>query len=372
MAAMTSLGDDRRARLAQARLYLVCDARGDGGGDLAAFLDAALRGGADVVQLREKDGDDATILRAAADFRAACDAHGALFVLNDRPDLVAATGADGVHVGQDDLGPAQARALVGPDALIGRSTHTPAQLDAADADAHVDYFAVGPVHATPTKPGRPAVGLELIAHAASRPRRAPWFAIGGIAPDTIAPVVAAGARRVVVVRALTQAEHPEATARALRGALAQEDAPGTKRPRRSSEERNAELRAQLEPLAAGQRPGAVTVAAVVAVALAALVVVGYATGAHLGGRATLPGTLVLAGICLAAAAGMWRGRYGAVLGFEALLAFQIIVAALSLLVASNVWAVVLCLAVLGFGGWLFWKLIRAMARIQMRERRAGQ
>lgn len=218
MGAMASIGDDRRARLATARLYLVCDARGDGR-DLAAFLDAALRGGVDIVQLREKEGDEATILDAARTFRAAADAHGALFVLNDRPDLVAAAAADGAHVGQDDMSVAEARALIGPDALLGRSTHTPAQVDAAAADPEVDYFAVGPVHATPTKPGRPAVGVELVAHAASAPRRQPWFAIGGLDPATLGPVVAAGATRAVVVRALTGAADAEATARALRAAL---------------------------------------------------------------------------------------------------------------------------------------------------------
>src|SRR6185312_8717952 len=159
--AMTaSLDDGRRARLARARLYLVCGMAGDGRGDLRAFLDAALRGGVDVVQLREKEPavGDAALLDAARAFREACDAHGALFVLNDRPDLVAAAQADGVHVGQDDMPVAETRALVGDAALIGRSTHTPAQVeDAAVAD--VDYFAVGPIHATPTKPGRPAVGL---------------------------------------------------------------------------------------------------------------------------------------------------------------------------------------------------------------------
>jgi thiamine-phosphate pyrophosphorylase len=217
------LGDERRARLAAARLYLVCGAGGDGREDLRAFLDAVLRGGVDVVQLREKDptvGDDA-LLNAARAFRSAADAHGALFVLNDRPDLAAAAGADGVHVGQDDMPVAQARALVGEDVLLGRSTHTPEQVeDAAVAD--VDYFAVGPVHATPTKPGRPAVGLELIRHAARAARPVPWFAIGGIDAANVGAVVAAGATRIVVVRALTDANDPEATARALRGALPQE------------------------------------------------------------------------------------------------------------------------------------------------------
>lgn len=217
------IGDERRARLAAARLYLVCGAAGDGRGDLRAFLDAALRGGVDVVQLREKDAavEDDALLAAAGVFHDACDAHGALFVLNDRPDLAAAARADGVHVGQDDMPVADARALVGEDVLLGRSTHTPEQVeDAAVAD--VDYFAVGPVHATPTKPGRPAVGLELVRHAASAPRAVPWFAIGGIDGSNVGAVVAAGATRIVVVRALTEADDPEATARALRGALPQE------------------------------------------------------------------------------------------------------------------------------------------------------
>ncbi len=221
----TRLGDERRARLRDARLYLVCSAAGDGRGDLRAFLDAALRGGVDVVQLREKDPatSDAAILDAARVFRTAADAHGALFVLNDRPDLAAAAGAHGVHVGQDDMPVADARALVGEDVLLGRSTHTPEQVeDAAVAD--VDYFAVGPVHATPTKPGRPAVGLELIRHAARAPRPLPWFAIGGIDTANVGDVVAAGATRIVVVRALTEAPDPEAAARALRGALTRQEA----------------------------------------------------------------------------------------------------------------------------------------------------
>ncbi|HKG39645.1 MAG TPA: hypothetical protein VKB25_11695 [Conexibacter sp.] len=140
------------------------------------------------------------------------------------------------------------------------------------------------------------------------------------------------------------------------------------RRRRSSEERNAELRARLEPLAEGERPGAVTVGAVVAAVLAVLIVVGYLSGARIGDGGSLPGVLMLSAILLLAAWGMWHAKYWAVLGFEALLAFQVLVAALSLLVASNVWAAFLCVLVIGLGGWLFWKLIRAMARIQMPDR----
>jgi thiamine-phosphate pyrophosphorylase len=201
-----------RERLGGARLYLVCDARP------RPFLDAALRGGVDVVQLRDKALDDDGLVEAARAFRAAADAAGALFVLNDRPDLVAACAADGVHVGQDDLPPAVARAAVGADRLVGRSTHTPAQLAAAEADPDVDYYAVGPVHATPTKPGRPAAGLTYVAHAAHAATK-PWFAIGGIDARTIGAIVAGGARRAVVVRAIAAAEDPEAAARELRSAL---------------------------------------------------------------------------------------------------------------------------------------------------------
>jgi thiamine-phosphate pyrophosphorylase len=201
-----------RERLSDARLYLVCAARP------RSFLDAALRGGVDIVQLRDKTLDDAGVIDAAREFRAAADAAGALFVLNDRPDLVDACGADGVHVGQDDADPAAARAAVGADRIVGRSTHTPAQLAAAEADDDVDYYAVGPVHATPTKPGRPAAGLNYVAHAA-RAATKPWFAIGGIDAGTLGPVLQGGARRIVVVRAISDAADPEAAARGLREAL---------------------------------------------------------------------------------------------------------------------------------------------------------
>jgi thiamine-phosphate pyrophosphorylase len=197
-----------RERLATARLYLVCPARP------RAWLEAAVRGGVDILQLRDKTLDDDGLIEAAREFRAA----GALFVLNDRPDLVQACGADGVHVGQDDASPAQARAAVGPDRIVGRSTHAPAQAAAADADPDVDYLAVGPVHATPTKPGRPAAGLHYVAHAANAVAK-PWFAIGGLDAGNLHEVLERGASRIVVVRAIAEAEDPEAAARALREAL---------------------------------------------------------------------------------------------------------------------------------------------------------
>ncbi len=189
---------DRRERLREARLYLICDDRPD------QFLERALRGGVDIVQLRVKRGTDEAVLSAARRLAAICARHGALFVVNDRPDLAAQAGADGVHVGQDDVPVAQARATVGPDRLVGLSTHSPAQIDAA---AGADYIGVGPVHATPTKPGRPAVGLELVRYAAEH-ARVPWFAIGGIDRDNVEEVRAAGAERIAVVRALTEADDP--------------------------------------------------------------------------------------------------------------------------------------------------------------------
>jgi thiamine-phosphate pyrophosphorylase len=201
-----------RERLATARLYLVCDARP------LEWLRAALRGGVDLVQLRDRSLGDHGLVAAAHAFRAAADEAGALFILNDRPDLVEACGADGVHVGQEDATPAKARAAVGPERIVGRSTHEPAQADAAQADPHVDYLAVGPVHATPTKPGRPASGLDYVSYAARKVAK-PWFAIGGLDATTVGAAIDRGARRIVVVRAIAEAADPEAAARELRRAL---------------------------------------------------------------------------------------------------------------------------------------------------------
>ncbi len=199
---------NRRERLRSARLYLVCAEETDD------FLHRVLGAGIDIVQLRVKDAGDEAILAAGQRFARATAAHDALFILNDRPDLVAAAGADGVHVGQDDAAVDEARAIVGPDRLIGLSTHSPAQVDAA-AKLEVDYIGVGPVHATPTKPGRPAVGLELVRYAAAN-ASVPFFAIGGISPANVTAVRSAGAERIAVVRALTEASDPVRAARQLR------------------------------------------------------------------------------------------------------------------------------------------------------------
>jgi thiamine-phosphate pyrophosphorylase len=201
---------DRRARLETARLYFIADAR-PGGRPLAEVLAPALAGGVDLFQLRDKTARDEDVLAAAAVARELCAQAGALFFVNDRPDLAAAAGADGVHVGQDDGSVADARAIVGPDALVGQSTHSPAELDAA-TDA--DLIGVGPVHATPTKAGRTPAGIELVRYAAAQ-ARVPWFAIGGMDPVTIPEAMAAGARRVAIVRAIADADDPRAAAAAL-------------------------------------------------------------------------------------------------------------------------------------------------------------
>ena len=203
-----------RERIAAMHLYLVCDRRP------RAFLDAALRGGADMIQLRDKSLDDDALIAVAREFRAAADGAGVLFILNDRPDLVAACAADGVHIGQADGSAAIARAAVGPDRIVGRSTHSPEQGAAADADPDVDYLAVGPVHMTPTKPGRPAAGLAYVEWAAANVTK-PWFAIGGLDAANVGAASARGATRIVVVRAITDAADPAAAARALRERLAE-------------------------------------------------------------------------------------------------------------------------------------------------------
>jgi len=211
---LTEIGKTRRERLQAARVYFVVEAGVD-----QALLRAALAGGADMLQLRDKHASDDDLLRAAALFRAACDEHRALFWLNDRPDLVEAARADGVHVGQDDEPVGAVREAVGPDVLIGLSTHSPEQLDAALV-TDADQLSVGPVYETPTKEGRPATGLGYVSYAAQRAGgERPWFAIGGIDRGNVGEVVAAGAGRIVVVRAIRDAADPAAAASQLRAAL---------------------------------------------------------------------------------------------------------------------------------------------------------
>jgi thiamine-phosphate pyrophosphorylase len=199
--------------LADRRLYLCTADRPD----LESFVASCIRGGVDVVQLRDKELDARPLLERAGIALGVCRDLGVPFILNDRPDLALEVGADGVHVGQDDAPPALCRRLLGSGAIVGFSTHAPCELDAAAAEP-VDYLSAGPVMATPTKPGRPGTGLDYLRHAAAN-ATVPWFVTGGAAPDTVGAMIDAGARRFVVVRWLTESTEPEVAAKALRSAI---------------------------------------------------------------------------------------------------------------------------------------------------------
>jgi thiamine-phosphate pyrophosphorylase len=209
--------------LSLARLYLCTDAR-ERQGDLPEFLDAVLAAGVDIVQLRQKGLEARQELAHLEVFADACRRHGALLAVNDRADIASAADPDILHLGQDDLPVPVARRLVGESMLIGRSTHSVAQVDAAAVEPGVDYFCVGPVWPTPTKPGRPGAGLGLVRYATGAHTDRPWFAIGGIDETNLDQVLAAGARRVVVVRAITEAADPAAAAASLARRLRQADA----------------------------------------------------------------------------------------------------------------------------------------------------
>ena len=209
-------GAARRARLADARLYLCTPSRPD----LAEFLDAVLAGGVDVVQLREKGLEARQEIALCEVLADAAARHGALWSVNDRADVAHVARPDVLHLGQDDLPVDAARALLGPDVLVGRSCHDEEQVRAAALQPGVDYFCVGPTWPTPTKPGRPAPGLPLTRFAAGLGTDRPWFAIGGIDEGNLDQVLEAGARRIVVVRALTEAADPHAAAARLKSRLA--------------------------------------------------------------------------------------------------------------------------------------------------------
>jgi thiamine-phosphate pyrophosphorylase len=199
--------------LSRRRLYLCTPDRPD----LAAFLTSCISGGVDVVQLRDKDLAARPLLARAALAAAVCHEHGVPFVLNDRPDLALEAGADGVHVGQDDAPVALARRILGPAAIVGLSTHAPADLAAA-AGEDVSYISAGPVEATPTKPGRPGTGVGYVTLASGR-SSVPVFVTGGVTPERIPVLAAAGVRHFVVVRHLTQAPDARRAARDLRDAI---------------------------------------------------------------------------------------------------------------------------------------------------------
>jgi thiamine-phosphate pyrophosphorylase len=211
-----AIGALRRQRLRWARLYFVCDALPHNR-DPEAMLNAAMSGGVGMIELRDREHPRSAVERSGHTFRRLANTYGALFIVNDDPHFALELGADGVHIGQDDMDPAGARRIMGPDAIVGLSTHSREQIEAA-ASAPVDYISVGPIWETPTKEGRAATGLELIAAAAEIARQ-PFFAIGGIDTGNVEQVVSARAERVCVVRAIRDAENPRAAAAALFGAV---------------------------------------------------------------------------------------------------------------------------------------------------------
>ena len=200
--------------LSERRLYLCTPDRTD----LQPFIDACIAGGVDMVQLRDKELDAGPLIERARLALKVCRHHGVPFIVNDRPDIALEVGADGVHVGQDDVPPALARRILGPDAIVGMSTHAPSDLDAA-LEEPVDYVSAGPVSPTPTKPGRPGTGIRYLTYAVERAKAKPWFVTGGVTPESLPLMAAAGARRFVAVRWMTEAEDPKAAAQALRDAI---------------------------------------------------------------------------------------------------------------------------------------------------------
>jgi thiamine-phosphate pyrophosphorylase len=215
---VSARADNLQARLAEARLYLCTDAR-ERQGDLSWFLQDVLSNGVDIIQLRQKDLEAREELRYLEMFKKACAAHGALLAVNDRADVAEVAGADVLHLGQGDLWSRDARGIIGPEPLIGLSSHAEAESLAASTEPAADYFCTGPVWPTPTKPGRPAPGLPLVRYAAGLRTARPWFAIGGIDETNLDEVLAAGATRIVVVRAITEADEPGAAAARLAARL---------------------------------------------------------------------------------------------------------------------------------------------------------
>jgi thiamine-phosphate pyrophosphorylase len=348
--------ENPRERLKEARLYLICE------GMEEQRLEAALRGGVDIVELMDNGQEPAEILAAAARLQPVCERHGVPLMLNNCPDLVAAAGADGVHIDSAAIDIAQARATIGPELLLGGSAHTPEEVDAAQR-LPLDYISIGPVHATPTRPDRPAAGYGLVTYA-SRNSRLPFFAVGGIEPHNTGAVAAAGAGRIAVVRAITEADDPERSAVVLRAEVTT-PADFLERYRARTEAQNAAARARLEPLGPGERPWPLRISVAIT-ALAALVnLVAFAAGVKFSGD-KLSTTEVVTFVVLMGllAAGMWRRSGAAVLLFMALLAVIVVLFSLFLIEASNALGVIVPLIFIGGGGYLFWKLVRVLGRIQ--------
>ncbi len=331
------------------------------GRDLFETVDAAIEGGVDIVQLRAKEAPDEWLIEAGSYLARRCHERRVLFIINDRPDLVEAIGADGVHIGQDDGTVAEARRLAGPSALVGVSTHAPDQLARAAADG-ADYAGVGPVHTTPTKPGRAATGYRYVWEA-SQQAELPWFAIGGIDEQTIDRTLASGAERVAVVRAIAEAEDPAAATARLADAVA------NRSERSAAEERNAARPRHPAPVCAGRapRPGGLCRDAdrrdrsrkppAARDRLPAARIPAHHRGADRpGGLCARHGGPRHAGVAAARLA---------LLITQALLAIGALFAFAALVLSPSVANAIGSTIVLAVTGTLFWKLVRVLARAQM-------
>jgi thiamine-phosphate pyrophosphorylase len=350
-----------REKLGLARVFLVFNEIDD------LVLDAALRGGVDMAEILTEGKSDEQILSDAQQLKPVCDRHGVPLLLSARADLVEQADADGVHLGQDDDIEA-ARAAVGPERVIGLSTHTQAQIDAAIWSG-VDYISIGPVNPTWYAPGKPAIGTKLLTYA-SRNIDIPFFAAGGVQVENTGAMAAAGAQRVVISRAILESHAPDKAAEFIRDEIIH-PSDFLERYRARTESQNAAARAKLTPLEPGERPPALLIS--VALCLIGAIVNVVAFGAGMKVEGTKPGTdtiVIFAVVALALAFGMWRKVYQAVLLFMAVLSVVVVLFALFLIEASNVLGLLVGLIVCFGGGTLLWKMIRVAGRIQAPERPA--
>ena len=348
----------RRLRLLESDLYLVIGPVA--GRDLEQTVLEAIEGGVDIVQLRAKGASDEELISFGSHLARLCHERRVMFIINDRPDLVEPIGADGVHVGQDDLSVAEARRIAGPSALVGVSTHSEEQLEQAAADG-ADYAGVGPVHETPTKPGRPATGYRYVHHASLR-AKLPWFAIGGIDESTIDRTLASGAERIVVVRAIAEADDPRAVAASLKQAIAD-------RPRRASaEERNAAVRSELRPFAPGERPAVAAIAAILLAAVGLtnllMLAIGYEPRQELRTDTGVAGQIAFGIAIVGLSFFIWRLKAWALLLLQALLGVTALACFVGLIIAQTGRGAALTLVIMLVCGTLFYKLVRVLARAQ--------
>ena len=349
----------RRIRLLESNLYLVIGPRE--GLDLGRVISEAIEGGVDIVQLRAKDASDAELLTIGPPIAEYCHEHRVMLILNDRADLVNAIGADGVHVGQDDLSVAEAREIVGPACLVGVSTHSAEQLAKA-AEDEADYAGVGPVFTTPTKPGRAATGYRYVHHAGLH-AELPWFAIGGIDATNAPRVLETGAERIAVVRAIADADDPRAAAKELKTLI------NGRARRQSSEEKDAAARAELKPFEPGERPPVAAFAAtlVAGIALANLLLLAWGYQPRYNWRNPTHEALQLGfGIgAVILSFFVWRLKAWALLLLEAVLGITMLFSFAGLVLSGSFLSALISVIVLAGSAVLFYRLIRVLARAQI-------